>query len=93
MFYHIYILTNKRNGTFYTGITNNLRRRIFEHKEEMVEGFTKKYGLKMLVYYETYEDVRDAIAREKIIKKWRREIKIEAISKNNSQWRDLYHEL
>ena len=93
MSYYTYILTNKRNGTFYVGVTNDLQRRIFEHKEEMIEGFSKKYGLKMLVYYEIYEDVRDAIAREKTIKKWKRLFKIDAILRVNSEWRDLYFEL
>ncbi len=91
--YYTYILTNKRNGTFYVGVTNDIMRRVFEHKEGRIAGFTKKYGLKMLVYYEIYEDVRDAIHREKLIKKWRREIKIEAIEKINPQWKDLYFDL
>jgi putative endonuclease len=91
--YYTYILTNKPNGTFYTGVTNNLQRRVFEHKEEMIAGFTKKYGLKKLVYYEIYEDVRDAIHREKIIKKWKRSFKINAIRRMNSEWKDLYFEL
>ena len=88
--YYTYILNNKRNGTFYTGVTNDIQRRVFEHKEGMHEGFTKKYGLKILVYYEIYEDVRDAISREKIIKKWKRSIKIDAIQKINPEWDDLY---
>jgi len=91
--YYTYIITNKRNGTFYTGVTNNLPSRIFEHKEEMVEGFSKKFGLKMLVYYETHEDVLAAIAREKIIKKWKRVIKLKAIEEMNPDWKDLYFEL
>ena len=91
--YYIYILTNKRHGTFYTGVTNDLPRRIFEHKEKLADGFTKKYGLTMLVYYEIYEDIRDAIAREKLIKKWKRSFKIDAVEKLNPQWKDLYFEL
>jgi putative endonuclease len=91
--YYTYILTNKPNGTFYTGVTNNLQRRVFEHKEEMIAGFTKKFGLKILVYYESYEDVRDAIHREKIIKKWKRSFKIDAIKRVNPKWNDLYFEL
>jgi putative endonuclease len=83
MQYYTYILTNKRNGTFYVGVTNNLQRRIFEHKEKKIEGFSKKYGLTILLYYESYEDVRDAIAREKIIKKWKRSFKISAIERIN----------
>ena len=91
--YYTYILTNKPNGTFYTGVTNDLLRRIFEHKEGKIEGFTKKYGLKTLVYYEVFEDVKDAIAREKLIKKWKRIFKIDAIKKMNPDWNDLYFEL
>ena len=91
--YYVYIITNKRNGTFYTGVTNNLIRRIFEHKQGLIEGFTKKYDLKILVYYEIYDDVREAIKREKIIKKWKRVIKLNAIEKLNPDWKDLYEEL
>ncbi len=91
--YYTYILTNKPNGTFYTGVTNDLLRRIFEHKEGKIEGFTKKYGLKTLVYYEVFEDVKGAIAREKLIKKWKRIFKIDAIKKMNPDWSDLYFEL
>ncbi len=83
--YYTYILASKRNGTFYTGITNDLSRRVFEHKEGFIKGFTKKYSVKILVYYEVHEDVREAISREKLIKKWRREIKISAIEKINPQ--------
>ena len=93
MSYYTYILTNKRHGTFYVGVTNDLQRRIFEHKEAMVAGFTKKHELKMLVYYEVYEDVLDAIAREKLMKKWKREFKIDAVEKNNPRWEDLYFQL
>lgn len=93
MTYYTYILTNKKNGTFYTGVTNNLQRRVFEHKEGNIKGFTQKYKLKMLVYYESYEDVRDAISREKLIKRWKRSMKIDAIQKINSDWKDLYYEL
>jgi putative endonuclease len=91
--YYVYIVTNKRNGTFYTGVTNDLVRRIFEHKEGIIVGFTKKYDLKMLVYYETYQDITQAINREKIIKKWKRTIKLDAIEKMNPEWKDLYYEL
>jgi putative endonuclease len=93
MQYFTYILASKRNGTFYTGVTNDLIRRVFEHKEGVVAGFTKKYEVKMLVYYEIYEDVRDAIVREKLIKKWRREIKMAVIERMNPDWKDLYFEL
>ena len=91
--YYVYILTNKKHGTFYTGVTNNLIRRIYEHKNELVDGFTKDYKIKNLVYYETYDDIKDAIPREKLIKKWKRSFKIEAIEKNNPHWRDLHYEL
>ena len=93
MQYFTYILASQRNGTFYTGVTKDLIRRTFEHKEGAVAGFTKKYEVKKLVYYEVYEDVKDAIAREKLIKKWRRKIKMEAIERMNPEWKDLYFEL
>ena len=91
--YHTYIVTNKPNGIFYTGVTSNLAKRIFEHKQGLVRGFSKKYNLKILVYCESYENVIDAIAREKLIKRWKRSIKINSIEKNNSEWKDLYYEL
>ena len=74
--YYLYILASKRNGTLYTGVTNNLQRRIHEHKEKLVPGFTAKYGIFLLVYFEETNDVRDAIAREKQIKSWSRKRKI-----------------
>jgi len=91
--YYVYILAKARNSTFYTGVTNDLRRRVYEHKEGIVEGFTKKYSIKDLVYYEYFDDVNEAIRKEKLIKKWRRKIKMEAIERNNPDWRDLYYEL
>jgi len=91
--YYVYILTNEKNGTFYTGVTNNLYRRIWEHKEGLVEGFTKKYKLKKLVYYEIYNDISYALSREKAIKKWRRIFKIDAIERMNPKWEDLYFKL
>jgi putative endonuclease len=91
--YYVYILTNKKNGTFYTGVTNDIARRVFEHKQGLIEGFTKKHGLKNLVYYEIYEDIRCAISREKLIKKWKRVFKIDAINKINPDWIDLYNNL
>ncbi len=75
--YYIYILTNKKNGTLYIGITNNLVRRIYEHKNGLIDGFTKKYKIKMLVYFESTSDVLSAIAREKRIKNWNRQWKID----------------
>ena len=87
--YSVYILTNKRNGTLYIGMTNNLERRIYEHKNKLLDGFTKKYGLDTLVYFEMYQFVEDAIRREKNLKKWKRDWKINLITKDNPQWQDL----
>ncbi len=87
--YFIYILTNFRNTTFYIGVTNSLERRIFEHRQESVEGFSKKYKLKKLVYFEEYLDVREAIIREKQLKNWHRAWKINLIRKANPEFKDL----
>ena len=91
--YYVYILASKRNGTLYTGVTNNLLRRVWEHKNELVSGFTKKYGVHTLVYYEQTEDLESAILREKRIKKWSRKWKIRRIEKVNPNWEDLYEKL
>ena len=91
--YFIYILTNKRNGTLYIGITNDLKRRIYEHKQGLVEGFTKKYGLKTLVYYELHQNIESAITREKQLKKWKRLWKLRVIEEKNNNWEDLYERL
>lgn len=91
--YYIYILTRERNSVFYTGVTSDLIRRVYEHKTEIIKGFTKKYNVKQLVYYEHSEDIYSAIAREKIIKKWKRRYKISAIENMNPEWKDLYFEL
>jgi putative endonuclease len=91
--YYVYILTRKRNSVFYVGVTNDLIRRVYEHKNELIAGFTKKYNVKLLVYYEQYADINDAIHREKLIKKWARKIKIDAIERVNPDWRDLYFDL
>ena len=88
--YYVYILANKRNGTLYTGVTNDLRKRVFEHKNEVIEGFTKKYHVDRLVYFETHNDINRAIRREKTIKRWRRKWKSALIEKDNPQWDDLY---
>ena len=87
---YVYILTNRPNGVLYTGVTNDLIRRVSEHKNHCVEGFTKKYNLKNLVYFETFNIVPDAIQREKQIKGWTRRKKILLIESKNPGWRDLY---
>ena len=87
--YYVYILASCRNGTLYIGVTNDLARRVYEHQEGIVEGFTKRYGVHHLVYYEVHKDVRDAIWREKCIKRWRRAWKIRLIEQENPDWRDL----
>ena len=87
--YYVYLLTNKRNGTLYTGVTNDLSRRVFEHKNRLIEGFTSKYGLDRLVHYEEFSDIRLAIAREKQIKGWLRSKKISLIESSNPDWNDL----
>jgi putative endonuclease len=89
----LYILANKPGGTLYVGITNDLIRRIFEHRQGSVEGFTKRRNVKMLVYYERHETVPLAIQREKNIKHWSREWKIDLIVSLNPEWRDLYAEI
>ena len=91
--YYAYILASKKNGTLYLGVTNDIAKRVYEHKNNLVDGFTKKYSVHCLVYFEVCEDVRVAIQREKNIKKWRRRWKIELIEKNNPDWRDLYFEV
>ena len=88
--YYVYILTNKRNGTLYTGVTSELVKRISEHRMGITDGFTKKYDVKMLVYYEAHNDVNEAIRREKRLKKWDRKWKLELIEKENPDWKDLY---
>ena len=87
--FYVYILTNKKDGTLYTGLTNELERRILEHKNKAVRGFTAKYNLDKLVYFEEHDTYNEAIAREKRMKKWRRQWKIELIEKMNSEWNDL----
>jgi putative endonuclease len=91
--YFVYILATGRDGTFYVGVTNDLIRRVYEHKHEIVKGFTSKYGVKTLVYYEIHEDITEAIKREKLVKKWRRSIKYQAIYRMNPDWIDLYETL
>ncbi|MBI5402839.1 MAG: GIY-YIG nuclease family protein [Ignavibacteriae bacterium] len=90
--YYVYILTNKNNTVFYTGFTNNLLRRVSEHKLKITEGFTKKYRIIKLVYFECFTDVYSAIKREKRLKKWNREWKLEIIKKENPTLRDLIYD-
>jgi putative endonuclease len=91
--YYVYIIANKKFGTLYTGVTNNLILRIYEHKKGLADGFTKKYRLHQLVYFEKHIDIKEAILREKIIKKWRREWKVNLIERDNPYWIDLYAEI
>jgi putative endonuclease len=88
--YYIYILANKRNGTLYIGVTSNLVKRLYEHKNNIIEGFTKKYNIHKLVYYEITDDIESAIRREKQLKKWNRKWKINLIENSNPEWIDLY---
>jgi len=91
--YYVYIMTNKNNNVLYTGVTNDLKRRVYEHKQKIVNGFTKKYNLIKLIYYEVYENSVDAITREKQIKAGSRLKKIDLITSMNRNWVDLYEEL
>lgn len=91
--YFVYILAAARNSTFYVGVTNNLPRRVWEHKNNVANGFTKKYKIHCLVYYETHADVQHALKREKSIKRWSRAMKMEAIERMNPEWDDLYDTL
>jgi putative endonuclease len=88
--FYVYILSSKRNGTLYTGVTSNLVQRVWQHKNGMIDGFTQKYNVKILVYYEAHGDAESAITREKQMKKWRRNWKIRLIEESNPHWRDLY---
>jgi putative endonuclease len=91
--YYVYILASKRNGTLYTGFTDNLLGRVYQHKNGMAEGFTKRYGVKTLVHWEHADCKEGALLREKQIKEWHRKWKIELIEKSNPEWKDLYDEL
>ncbi|MBI5749121.1 MAG: GIY-YIG nuclease family protein [Nitrospinae bacterium] len=88
-YYYVYILTNKSNRTLYIGVTNDLARRMFEHKNKLTEGFSKKYNLNKLVYYEWTNDVESAIKKEKQLKNWHRDWKINLITQSNPEWKDL----
>ena len=87
--YYVYILASKRNGTLYIGVTNDLARRMAEHRDGLASGFTKKSGVKMLVYYETFDDINAAIHRESRLKKYKREWKLNLVEAQNVEWRDL----
>jgi putative endonuclease len=87
--YYVYVLASKRNGTLYIGVSSDLSRRVWEHREGLIPGFTKKYGVKTLVYYETFDDINAAIHRETRLKKYKREWKMNLIQQNNVEWRDL----
>ena len=91
--YYAYIMTNKRNTVLYTGVTNDLTRRVYEHKEKLIEEFTGKYNITKLVYYEVFDDAESAISREKQIKAGSRQKKVDLINRMNRQWQDLYREL
>lgn len=91
--FYVYILASKRNGTLYIGVTSDLVQRIWQHKNKMLEGFTQKYNVDRLVYYEAHSNVESAIIREKQMKKWRRAWKIRLIEGKNSDWKDLYDDI
>ena len=91
--YYFYILASRKNGTLYVGVTSDLPKRISEHNQNLIAGFTKKYKVHVLVYYEVYKDIQEAISREKQIKNWKRSWKISLIEETNSDWRDLYNEI
>lgn len=88
--YFVYILASKKHGTLYTGMTGDLVRRVFEHKNKLADGFTKKYNIAMLVHYEIFADAASALHREKCIKEWKRDWKIKLIERENPGWLDLY---
>jgi putative endonuclease len=89
----VYILASRKNGTLYTGVTSNLVQRVWQHKNDAAEGFTKKYGVHLLVWFESHATMDSAIDREKAIKEWKRQWKLELIESANPQWRDLYPEI
>jgi len=93
MNYFVYILASKRNGTIYVGITNNLIKRVYEHKQKLVHGFTKKYFVDNLVYFEEYKSPIEAVVREKRLKKWNRNWKLKLIEDKNPLWKDLYNDI
>jgi putative endonuclease len=90
---YVYILAGQRNGTLYVGVTSDLIKRVYEHKQNLIDGFTKKYSVHVLVYYEIHRAIEEAIAREKQIKKWNRQWKLRLIEEGNPEWKDLYDEI
>jgi putative endonuclease len=90
---YVYILASDRNGTLYTGVTSGLVKRVYDHKQKLVDGFTKKYRVNKLVYFETFDSIEQAIIREKQIKHWPRQWRIKLIEKNNPEWIDLYDQI
>ena len=93
MAYYVYILASKKNGTLYVGVTNDVVRRVYEHKEGLAEGFTKRHGVKRLVHFEIYDSIETAIRREKALKTWLRDWKVDLIERHNPDWDDLYESL
>ena len=91
--YFVYILASRRNGTLYVGVTNDVARRVFEHREGQAGSFTRRYGVHRLVYVEAHDDIRYAIQREKRIKRWQRRWKLDLIERENPDWRDLYEDI
>ncbi|RJP18673.1 MAG: GIY-YIG nuclease family protein [Candidatus Abyssobacteria bacterium SURF_5] len=90
---YVYILASGKNGTLYIGVTNELVKRVYQHKANLVEGFTKRYCVHDLVYYDQFEDIREAIEREEQIKRWKRRWKLQLIEESNPHWRDLYQDV
>jgi putative endonuclease len=93
MAYYVYIMASRRNGTLYIGVTNDLVRRVYEHREGLGDGFTKRHGVKTLVYFEIFEEIEQAIQREKTMKRWIRAWKLNQIERDNPTWRDLWEDI
>ncbi len=91
--YYVYVMASKRNGTLYIGVTGDLIKRVYEHKNNLIEGFTNQYNIHTLVYFEQHQDINQALTREKQLKKWNRKWKLRLIEKENPDWRDLYDEI
>ena len=93
MAFYVYIMASQRNGTLYIGVTNDLVRRVYEHREGMIDGFTKRHGLKTLLFFEPHDSIEAAIQREKSLKRWNRKWKLDLIESDNPTWRDLWDEI